>query len=169
MHKSFKHIPVTSTSFPGSILPELGRTQYLYLCQRMYLGGKGLEGVLLWRSCLDFEGHRSMVGIANSKDLGDFSSEGSCNSLAIMKLVTSWHLPLGLDHSIAIAQAVAGAGSERDQRWSGKLLRWKPSSAGSISTDMMMVVKIGDGPGALLCNDVALKLPDLDQCQTIND
>jgi hypothetical protein len=53
-----------------------------------------------------------------------------------------------------------------------KLLRWKPSSAGSISTDMMTAVRIGDKSGAVLCNDGIWlsKLPvDPVQCRTVSD
>jgi hypothetical protein len=80
----------------------------------MYLSRKDSVGVLLWRSCLDFEGHRSMVGIADSEDLGDFRGEGSCKSLVRgVGNKLALYLLLRLDHGIVAAQAVAGRRKDR--------------------------------------------------------
>jgi hypothetical protein len=78
LHADYRfHIPVTSTSFPGSILPELGRTQYLIIRQQCLGARQAAEDILLRCGCFDLERNWGMVGISDSQDLGDLGGEGT--------------------------------------------------------------------------------------------
>ena len=107
-------MPETSTSFPGSILPEFGRTQYLCLRQNVRFGGNVHEGVLLWRGSLDFKSNRTMIGIADSKNLGNFRGEGSLIS-SVCSVTSDLAQNLAVEYHLAtiIAQAVADTTIDR--------------------------------------------------------